>query len=322
MAMASIFTSMRYLYLKALVTFSRLLIKLLTSSPKPNPDYILQIPSRQNNRAIKVHVYKPVAKNIGEAPSPGPAPVLINLYGSGLTIPLHGLDDQFCRFISENTNYIALDVEYSLAPEYPFPTALNDVEDVLNYIESHPDQYDSEKISISGFSSGGTLALTAAATESTTRETTNLSQDPSLRKTPIGGKERSPFWTRIFRKAYIGPYDARDPRISPAFVTDVGIARFPAYMLFVTGALDASAVEAEELACRIRGRGDAASASAGAGDSDSGESKPRKSREVIIRRMEGCGHAFDKKFTGDVFVKARDEAYGEAVSLLKRCIGE
>ncbi|KAJ5984373.1 carboxylesterase [Penicillium waksmanii] len=254
MAMTSIFTSIRYLYLKVLITFSRLLINLLSSSPKPNPDYILQIPSRQSNRTIKVHVYNPLAENIGEAPSPGPAPVLINLYGSGLTIPLHGLDDPFCRFVSKNTNYIVLDVEYSLAPEFPFPNALNDVEDVLNYVESHPDQYDSEKISISGFSSGGTLALAIAASASASASTstthirrapfksliafypaTNLSQDPALRKTPVGGKERSPFWTRIFRKAYIGPYDSRDPRISPAFVTDEDMARLPQYMLFVTG---------------------------------------------------------------------------------------
>ncbi|KAJ5414421.1 hypothetical protein N7509_001048 [Penicillium cosmopolitanum] len=271
--MASIFTSIRYLYLKLLITFSRLLIKLLTTSPKPNPDDILQIPSRQRNRTIKVHVYKSPAVAEAEAEAetetennledrdkppgptsptspPPPAPVLINLYGSGLTFPLHGLDDQFCRFVSENTTYVVLDVEYSLAPEFPFPTALNDVEDVLSYVENHPDQYDSEKISISGFSSGGTLALAAAAAlaaASTTRKSspfkslitfypaTNLAQDPSQRKTPIGGKERSPFWTRIFREAYIGPYDSRDPRISPAFVTDVEVARFPAYMLFVTG---------------------------------------------------------------------------------------
>lgn len=307
----------------------------------------MQIPSRQSNRTIKVHVYKSPAVAEAETGTqnqdrdkpptastpglgPGPAPVLINLYGSGLTIPLHGLDDQFCRFVSENTTYVVLDVEYSLAPEFPFPTALNDVEDILSYVENHPDQYDSEKISISGFSSGGTLALAAAAaTASTTRKSspfkslitfypaTNLAQDPSQRKTPIGGKERSPFWTRIFREAYIGPYDSRDPRISPAFVTDVEVARFPAYMLFVTGGLDASAAEAEELAFRVR---DIAKSSSGAGDS--GESKMGKSREVIIRRMEGCGHAFDKKFTGDVFVKARDEAYGEAVSLLRRCLEE
>lgn len=293
---------LHYLYLKTLVTFARLLIRLLGSSPKPRPDDVLQVLSRDKRRTIKIHVYKPQEG----AGSPTPAPVLINLYGSGLAIPLHGLDEEFCRFIAKTTGYVVLDVEYCLAPEYPFPTALHDVEDTLKYVLDHPSEYQTAQISISGFSSGGTLALAASTTLS--RGTfqsliafypaTNLSQDPALRKAPVpGGKDRSPFWTRIFRESYIRGMDPRDPRISPAFADT---ANFPDHMLFVTGELDVSAVEAEELAMRAKKDGHTTG------------------REVIIRRMKGCGHAFDKKLTGDIAVSAKSEAYKLAAEMLKK----
>lgn len=40
-------------------------------------------------------------------------------------------------------------------------------------------------------------------------------------------------------------------------------------------------------------------------------------REVIIRRMKGCGHAFNKKPTGEILVSAKNEAYEFAVYILK-----
>lgn len=293
----------RYLYLKVLVTFSRLLIKLLTVSPTPRPDDLLQVPSRNKHRTIKVHVYKPHVK---DAESVKPVPVLISLCGTGLAIPFHGLDDDFCRFIARTTGYVVLDIDYSLAPESPFPAALHDVEDTVHYVLDHPEEYQTSQISVSGFSSGGTLALAASTTlpRGTFQSliafypATDLSQDPSLRKAPVpGGKDRSPFWTRIFRESYIRGMDPRDPRISPAFADT---SQFPANMLFVTGELDASAVEAEELAERAKNDGHA------------------DGREVIIRRMKGCGHAFDKKLTGEIVVLARKEAYELVASMLRK----
>lgn len=295
---------LRYLYLKFLVTFSRVLIKLLGSPLRPRPDDVLQITSRDRRRTIKAHVYKP---HVAEAGSFNPAPVLINLYGSGLAIPLHGMDDDFCRFVADATGYVVLDVNYCLAPEYPFPAALNDVEDAVKYVLDYPNEYDASQISISGFSSGGTLAIAAAST-TLPRGTfqsliafypaTDLFRDPSLRRAPVpGGKDRSPFWTKIFRESYLRGMDPRDPRISPAFADT---SNLPAKMLVVTGELDQSAVEAEELAERAKNEGHATG------------------REVTIRRMKGCGHAFDKKVTGEISVAAKNETYGLAVEMLKK----
>lgn len=107
------------------------------------------------------------------------------------------------------------------------------------------------------------------------------------------GAARSPFWTRLFREAYVGMADARDPRISPAFAAE---GAFPEDMIVVTAERDTSALEAEDLGRRV-GEGEG--------------------RNVVVRRMEGCGHGFDKKAKSDVEVRAKNESYGLVVDMLK-----
>lgn len=149
---------LRYLRLKILVSFFRVLAKFLEPPLTPKPDAVLRIPSRDNRRAIKAHLYKPFT---GEAGNGGPHPVLINFYGSAFVLPLHGADDNFCRLIATKTDYVVLDVDYRIGPEDPFPAAIHDVEDAITYVLNRPEKYKTSQVSVSGFSSGGTLALIA-----------------------------------------------------------------------------------------------------------------------------------------------------------------
>ena len=55
-----------------------------------------------------------------------------------------------------------LDASYALAPEHPFPSALEDAQDLILHVLQHPDVYDAANMVLSGFSSGGNLALAAA----------------------------------------------------------------------------------------------------------------------------------------------------------------
>jgi acetyl esterase/lipase len=289
---------LRLLRIKLLVGFSRLMLRLLVPAVKSHPDAIIKIPSREKGTYINANVYKPpVGRNAS------PSPVLVNFFGSGLAMPLHGSDDAFCRRIANEAGYTVLDVSYRLAPEHPFPAAINDIEDAILYVLSQPALYDSSKFSISGFSSGGTLAL--IATQLFPRDTfasliafypaTNLAVDPALRKPPVATKPRSPYWTRIFRAGYIRDADRRDPRISPAFA---GTEQYPRQMMVFTGELDTSALESEELAERAR---------------EEGQGK----RNVVIKRMKGCGHGFDKRPKTEEAIRATEESYGLVVEMLK-----
>ncbi|MGI4850723.1 MAG: alpha/beta hydrolase [Janthinobacterium lividum] len=260
---------------------------------------MLQIPSRNPGRSIKVNVYK-------STKSTQSSPVLLNLHGSGFILPGHGSDDEFCARVARETDYTVLDMRYRLAPENPFPAALNDVQDAVNWVLKQPDEFNSDRFAISGFSAGGNLALAAAGgifRKDTFRSilafypSTNKSIDPADRKTPdTSGKASPVFLSRLFDECYIPPtVDKKNPLVSPSFAQ---ADAFPKNVLFITAACDNLCLEAEALAARI--------------ESADGN------RNVVRRRMEKCGHAWDKTAKPRTAQeKAKDEAYSLGIDMLR-----
>ncbi|KAI0877783.1 putative carboxylesterase [Hypoxylon argillaceum] len=306
--MHALLAALRYFRLKILVWSIRLMVRLLTPPVHAKPDAVLRVPSRGAGRTIKTHVYtQPAAADtIGSTEAQRtPRPVLINCFGSGFALPLFGADDFFCREISRRTGHVVLDVDYRLGPENPFPAAIHDVEDVVRYVLSHPETYDVDRISLSGFSSGGTLALVAPALfpAGTFRSliafypSVEMVKDPGQRKAPVDSPDsgRAPsFLTQLFREGYIGDMDPRDPRISPLYGNNTNR---PRDTLIITAEYDVSALEAEEYAKNAK------------------EDVQGTGRQVVLRRMRGCGHNFDKS---KKHVAARTEAYDVAVELLNQ----
>lgn len=90
-----------YLNRKAIALFLRGLVR-----PKlhlhPKPDETILIPSRDAGRTIKGHVYKPAST------PKQPGPVLINFYGSGFVLRTFGSEDEYCRFLADNTEYTVI----------------------------------------------------------------------------------------------------------------------------------------------------------------------------------------------------------------------
>ena len=118
-----------YIYLKIAVVFVRLLAR-MAGNITSNHDMISTIPSRAPKRVIRIHIYKPTQPTSEDQPTP----VLINFHGSGFMIAAHGSDDAFCRQVSSQSDYTVVDVSYRLAPENPFPAALEDAEDAINWV--------------------------------------------------------------------------------------------------------------------------------------------------------------------------------------------
>jgi acetyl esterase/lipase len=57
-----------------------------------------------------------------------------------------------------------LDATYALSPEHPCPAELEDARDVYDHVLAHPHKWDNSRISFSGNSSGGAIALGLAVT--------------------------------------------------------------------------------------------------------------------------------------------------------------
>ncbi len=87
-------------------------------------------------------------------------PVLIYYHGGGFIWGSIEIFDNYCRKIARKTETLLISVGYRLAPEYPFPYAVNDSYTVLKWIDNNIKQYggDPGKIIVMGESAGGNLA--------------------------------------------------------------------------------------------------------------------------------------------------------------------
>ncbi|EIK94330.1 alpha/beta hydrolase domain-containing protein [Pseudomonas sp. M47T1] len=93
-----------------------------------------------------------------------PWPVLVYYHGGGFVVGSLDSHDRVCREFCWRTPCAVLAVGYRLAPEHPFPAAVNDAEDALTWLwEQAPALgLDRERLALAGDSAGATLATVAA----------------------------------------------------------------------------------------------------------------------------------------------------------------
>lgn len=92
--------------------------------------------------------------------SDGPLPVLVYVHGGGWTVGSVAVFDSFCRLLSEAAGVGILSVEYRLAPEHPYPAALEDVRTAVQWASEHAAEWggDAVRMALGGDSAGGSLA--------------------------------------------------------------------------------------------------------------------------------------------------------------------
>ncbi|KAK8054812.1 Alpha/Beta hydrolase protein [Apiospora rasikravindrae] len=92
-------------------------------------------------------------------------PALVYMHGGGYTV---GSVDEFengLRLLAEKANMITIGVEYHLAPEFPFPHALDDYADVLVWAQGEEGSsrgIDSDRVIGGGDSAGGNMTAALA----------------------------------------------------------------------------------------------------------------------------------------------------------------
>lgn len=84
---------------------------------------------------------------------------LLWIHGGGYVLGNAAMDDKLCRRWSDELGVLVASVDYRLAPENPYPAALDDCYEALAWLAGQP-EVDAGRIGLAGASAGG--GLTAA----------------------------------------------------------------------------------------------------------------------------------------------------------------
>lgn len=115
----------------------------------------IAIPARDGTR-LHARLYAPSTAQ--------PLPVLLYLHGGGFTIGSVATHDTLCRELAFQAGCAVVSLDYRLAPEHKFPTAINDAWDALQWLYQQGQALglDSSCMAVGGDSAGGTLAAACA----------------------------------------------------------------------------------------------------------------------------------------------------------------
>lgn len=76
---------------------------------------------------IQILIYSP--KSISK-----PLPLLFVTHGGGWVVGSHSMEETLMRNVCVKNNFVVVSVDYRLAPEFPFPYAVNDSFEVLKWV--------------------------------------------------------------------------------------------------------------------------------------------------------------------------------------------
>ena len=133
------------------------------NQPKPpKPAFVHRIrTSPHGSKPILLYIYTPPDYRSRIAAG-HKYPVVVNFHGGGFVLGT-ALDDRYwAASLLKNVNCVVVSVGYRLAPEHPFPTAVDDSVDALLYLSGNAEHLglDIRRMALSGFSAGANLAFT------------------------------------------------------------------------------------------------------------------------------------------------------------------
>jgi acetyl esterase len=222
---------------------------------------------------IPVRVYSPAGAH-------GPAPAIAYFHGGGWAIGSIESVDTVCRALANAAGALVASVGYRLAPENPFPAAVDDAVAATRWLHGAASDLgaDPERLVVAGDSAGANLSTVAA------RRLRDLGSSPVRFQVLIYPVTDSGLNTPSYREfaegygltalgmqrfwgLYLNGADGSDPDASPLRASDLsGLP--PAFVL--TAEADVLRDEGEAYAARLREAG----------------------VEVELRRYEGATHGF------------------------------
>jgi acetyl esterase len=93
-----------------------------------------------------------------------PLPLLVYLHGGGWVAGSVATHDPFCRLLSEAAQVVIASIEYRMAPEHPYPAAVDDTLAAVQWAHQHAGECggDVTRLALGGDSAGANLAAVVA----------------------------------------------------------------------------------------------------------------------------------------------------------------
>jgi acetyl esterase len=221
------------------------------------------IPAR--NRVIPARIYWPPVR--GRARD-GRLPALVYYHGGGWTLGSIATYDSLCRGLARGSGALVVSVDYRLAPEHPFPAAVDDAHLALWWVARNAADLgaDIRRLGVGGDSAGGNLATVVAlrvrkeglpvAFQALLYPGTDLTRTDRPSHAQYGQDHLLTIASiEAFRSFYVP--DRRDwtcPEASPLLMTDDDLRLMPAALVMTAGC-DPLRDEGEAYANRLRGAG-------------------------------------------------------------------
>ena len=185
----------------------------------------------------KVHVFE-------EKPDTKFDAMVINFHGGGFLKGRTDRDHRYASTIMAELSALVWDIDYSLAPENPFPYVADEAYEIALYATQHAEELgvNPDKIILAGHSAGGNLVASALIKNAQTHELhpccalmeyvpTDNTANPVERLSDE--LRQDPFWVKraetekLYTDFYVGESDPKDPRCSPCFASEEELSAFP-----------------------------------------------------------------------------------------------
>lgn len=204
---------------------------------------------------IRARLYVPR----GQVASPRPSSLLFFLHGGGMMYGDLDSHDALCRFLAERADTRVLSVGYRLAPEHPFPAAVEDCWASFQWVSEYAEQLgvDPDRIAVGGDSAGGYLSAVTAikaaeaglpvAHQLLIYPVTNMADTSESRRIFGEGFFLTTAFTDLAEQSYLlEHHDRRDPMVSVYFHEKIPADLAPAHV--VTAGFDPLRDEGEAYA--------------------------------------------------------------------------
>ncbi len=229
----------------------------------PGTERELAIPASDGHtiRVFELRPDKPLKDRCG---------MIINFHGGGFIKGRSDRDHRYAAWLAQELSCLVWDVDYCLAPEAPYPAALNEACDVISYAFANAAELgmDPARIALAGHSAGGNLVCSSMLQ----KEKYGFSpccllmeyfpsrqyMDPAEKLTPAMREDA--FWSRRagVEKEYALYYaeedQLHDPLCSPYLTPEGSFAQFPPCLIISAGT-DTLRAETESMASRIASEG-------------------------------------------------------------------